>query len=283
MKAKKVPPLPPQRRDDFAVAAQSGYAALPGELLGKVLQCLLARWRAGGLGFYRATATMRLVCKGWRAGHDAVVRRLVLRLEASDEAVGRLVRRFPALVSLAFKHGEGRGVVTDESLRAVSSLSSLTSLDLEGCELVTSEGLGAVSSLPALVSLNLTYCKVTIKGLHAVSHLSQLTSLNLSKCAKVTDEGLRAVALNLTALASLNLMGVNQTGSKVTEAGLQALRSAIPELRIAAGNIGSDASQDGSDSDMGFTSDSYSSGSDSDHSEDFEGMSKYLIKKMRGE
>ena len=36
---------------------------------------------------------MRLVCAGWKAVHDAVVKRLVLRRETTDEAMGMLVLR----------------------------------------------------------------------------------------------------------------------------------------------------------------------------------------------
>jgi hypothetical protein len=45
--------------------------------------------------------------------HDALVTRLVLRWETTDEAVGILVRRFPAVASLEYKNGGGR-VLTDE-------------------------------------------------------------------------------------------------------------------------------------------------------------------------
>jgi hypothetical protein len=46
------------------------------------------------------------------------VMRLVLRRETTDEAVGMLVRRFPALASLEVK-GDALSVLTDEALRAV--------------------------------------------------------------------------------------------------------------------------------------------------------------------
>jgi hypothetical protein len=65
----------------------------------------------------------------WKAVHDALVTRLVLRRQTTDEAVGILVRRFPAVVSLEFK-GDERRVLTDEGMRAVSSLTALTSLNL---------------------------------------------------------------------------------------------------------------------------------------------------------
>jgi hypothetical protein len=66
-----------------------GWADLPEELLAKVLEA--AGWQEGGLGFSQASATVRLVCAGWKAVYDALVRRRVLRREITDEAMGMLV------------------------------------------------------------------------------------------------------------------------------------------------------------------------------------------------
>jgi hypothetical protein len=74
---------------------EGGWAELPDELLAKVLELLQAGGR-GGLGFSRASATVRLVCAGWKAVHDTLVTRLVLRQQTTDEAVGMLVLRFSA-------------------------------------------------------------------------------------------------------------------------------------------------------------------------------------------
>jgi hypothetical protein len=49
-----------------------------------------------------------------------------------------LVLRFPAVASLEYK---GWRVLTDERMRALSSLPALTSLDLAMCREVTAEGL----------------------------------------------------------------------------------------------------------------------------------------------
>jgi len=57
------------------------------------------------------------------------VTRLMLRWQTTDQAMGILVLRFPAVVSLEFK-GEERRVLTDEGLRAVSNLTALTFLNL---------------------------------------------------------------------------------------------------------------------------------------------------------
>ena len=54
-------------------------------------------------------------------------------------------------------------------LQGVSSLTSLTVLELVGCDNVTSEVLRAMSSLTALTVLSLTGCRnVTTEGLRAV-------------------------------------------------------------------------------------------------------------------
>ena len=238
---------------------EDGWAGMPEELFEKVLEALQpdgpSKPEDGGLGFSQALAAVRLVCAAWKAVHDAMVTRLVLRLQTTDEAVGKLVRRFPMVVSLEFKGGYGVPALTDQGLRAVSSLASLTCLDLRWCYNVSDEGVRAVSICTALKTLNLYVCdKVTNEGVRAVSSLPALTFLDLTD-SKDTDEGVRAVASSCTALKTLNLhacikltdVGVRALSSlpaltsldlrdcyKVTAAGVQALRSttAAPNLHI---------------------------------------------------
>jgi hypothetical protein len=131
-----------------------GWAELPDELLAKVLELLQAAGQQRGLGFSQASATVRLVCAGWKAVHDALVTRLVLKRQTTDRVMGMLVLRFPAVVSLEMKGGIEARALTDEGLRAVSSLTALTSLDLYSCYLVMDEALQAVSSLPSLTTLD---------------------------------------------------------------------------------------------------------------------------------
>jgi hypothetical protein len=172
-----------------------GWAGMAEELFEKVLEALLGRKpKDGGLGFSLALAAVRLVCAGWQKIHDAMVTRLVLRYQTTDEAVGTLVLRFPAVVSLEVK-GVGYGgtaTLTDKGLRAMGSLASLTFLNLTNCRNVTDEGVRAVSSCTALQSLNLTRCTlVTDEGVRAVSSCTALKSLDLSGCDKLTDESMR--------------------------------------------------------------------------------------------
>ncbi len=73
----------------------------------------------------------------------AMVMRVVVRRAggepATDETVFMLVGRFPAITSLEFKlvSNHAWNVMTDEGMRAVCSLTALTTLDLAWCVLVS--------------------------------------------------------------------------------------------------------------------------------------------------
>jgi hypothetical protein len=200
--------------------SQSGeavmWAELPKELLGMVLDKLQQRPLAGGV---EGSKHVRLVSREWRDCHDALVTRLTVSWRTTDEGMWLLVRRFPSVVSLEVKYNGY--YLTDEGMKAVSTLIGLTSLDLGYCDKVTDKGLLAVSSLTGLTSLNLCGCElVTDKGLLAVSSLTGLTSLDLCGCELVTDEGVKAVS-TLTGLTSLNLCCCNL----VTDEGMLAVSS----------------------------------------------------------
>jgi hypothetical protein len=188
------------------------WAELPEELLGMVLEKLQEVPLVGGI---EGSKHVRLVSREWRASHDALVTRLRLSPKTTDEGMWLLVRRFPAVESVAMKYCG----CSDEGFRAVSTCTALTSINLSYCTLVTDEGLRAVSTCTALTSINLSYCTlVTDEGLRAVSTCTVLTSLNLS-CSNVTNEGLLAVS-RLTGLTSLNL----HLCRKITDEGVEALR-----------------------------------------------------------
>ena len=102
--------------------------------------------------------------------HDAAVMRVVLRRETTEEGMGMLVQRFPAVASVEMKSVPGETLaLTDQGVRALSS------------------------SPPALTSLDLSRCKrMTDQGQRAVSSVSTLRSLNLTACWSVKDQGVRA-------------------------------------------------------------------------------------------
>jgi hypothetical protein len=62
----------------------------------------------GGWGGFKGSKHVRLVSRGWRASHDALVTRLTVSGETPDEGMRLLVRRFPAVVSVAMKGDNGR-------------------------------------------------------------------------------------------------------------------------------------------------------------------------------
>jgi hypothetical protein len=189
----------------------------------------------------KASAAVRLVCSQWQAVHDALVARLALSTETTDQGVGVLVRRFPAIVSLDLckisRSSGSSGLcrtsyevcykVTDKGMRAVSNLTALKSLDLTCCGNLTDETLRSVSNLSALTSLSLHgFSKLTDEGMRAVSNLPAITSLNLAGCPKLTDDGVRAVS-KLHALTYLNL----SWNENVTDEGIQAV-SSLPALKF---------------------------------------------------
>ena len=132
-------PMPRTRAQQQRETVEGGWAELPDELVEKVLEELQAAGQSepqGAFGLSQATATVRLVCSGWKAVHDAMVKMLDLRLETTDEAMGMLARRFPAVVSLEVKWKSGGplwGVLTDQGMLAVSNLTSLKTLNLTWC------------------------------------------------------------------------------------------------------------------------------------------------------
>ena len=107
-------------------AVVAGWAELPKELMWMVLEKLQEAPLAGDWGGFDGSKHVRLVSRGWRASHDAVVTRLKVSGETPDEGMWLLVRRFPAVESVAMKGDNGRICkLTDDGLRAVSSLAGL--------------------------------------------------------------------------------------------------------------------------------------------------------------
>ena len=130
-----------------------------------------------------------------------------LSLNHSYQLTDEALRAVSGLQSLSILELRCCTKVTDEGMRSVGSVSTLTSLDLFGCAKTTDAGVRAVSCIAALRSLDLGFCwNVTNAALRAVSSLPALASLKLHCCSLVTDEGLRAVS-ELQALTVLDLLG----------------------------------------------------------------------------
>jgi len=119
--------------------------------------------------------------------------------------------------------------VTTEALRDVSRLTALTCLDLDCNEGMTAEGLLAVASgLTALTRLCLENCPWDEGVLLAVSRLTTLRLLSIGWNERVTDATLRT----LFSLTNLTELYLNNTVDNLTDAGLEALQTALPNLSI---------------------------------------------------
>ena len=144
---------------------------------------------------------------------------------------------------------------------ALTSLTSLTSLDLEGNE-IGPDGAQALQGLTGLTSLTLGINTIGAEGAQALKGLTRLTYLGLWNC-KIGDRGVQALA-GLTSLTSLHL-GDNDISDEGTWAlrgltnltelslwknaiganGAQALKglTALTNLDMAGNEIGSDGAQ----------------------------------------
>lgn len=89
-------------------------------------------------------------------------------------------------------------------VKAVSGLTSLTTLNLSENRKITDLGLSRLAALPGLTRLNLSSCSIGNQGLAHLTALKNLEHLDISYCNRITDEGLRFLKL-LNRLAFLDI------------------------------------------------------------------------------
>ena len=106
---------------------------------------------------------------------------------------------------------------TNNSLRAISDLEHLQSLDLSGTR-ITGAGLVHLQGLTKLKSLRLERTPVTDAGLVHIKGLTSLQELLLTGCQNITGAGLA----HLRDMPSLTSLGLN--GTEITDAGLVHLK-----------------------------------------------------------
>jgi hypothetical protein len=98
-------------------------------------------------------------------------------------------------------------LVDDAAVRALAPLRSLSSLSLgdhkwevfrvfnQKVPKVTDEGMRALSPITTLTCLDISGCaRMTNEGVRSMTPLTALTSLNLACCARVTSVGVRLLA-----------------------------------------------------------------------------------------
>jgi hypothetical protein len=160
----------------------------------------------------------------------------------------RFVTVLPALTKLSLGEVDG---LTDASMDYVGQVSGLLELDLSDAA-ITDAGLRRIGDLKELRLLNLAFARqIGDAGMEHVGKLTNLETLMLSG-TKVTDAGLKSLA-KLTKLKELRLGGQMEIGdaglvaleenkaltklivgkkSKVTDAGIAALKAKLPALVI---------------------------------------------------
>ena len=116
--------------------------------------------------------------------------------------------------------------MTDALLKALSSTSSLRSLNLDGCNSLTDEGITPIFDLKELRKLTLGgwHSQLSDTGLKGLANLTELREFQLCWARRITDAGVAGLK-NCDRLQSVNLLGT-PTG----DAALTALKTK-PELR----------------------------------------------------
>ncbi len=120
--------------------------------------------------------------------------------------------------------------ITGQGLANLKGFRELTHLDLKECPLLD-VGLEPLGSLPALYDLNLEGTRITDAGVAHLAKAPKLEKLD-AKSTAITDAGLEHLA-GVKTLASLYL---RKRTSKVTEAGMKKLKTALPKLDILVSN-----------------------------------------------
>ena len=115
-------------------------------------------------------------------------------------------------------------LITDEGLKHLSGLTELEDLDLYGVK-VTDSGIEHLSKLKKLRRLNLLGAQISDASAGILSGFEELRELNLYR-SRITNAGLA----KLHRLRNLELLDLRYTG--VTGAGVDALRAALPNVRV---------------------------------------------------
>ena len=155
-----------------------------------------------GCGHYPAQISSRYDIV-WTSSHEYMI--IINDLSLKDWPS---LRKFGGLQHLNVNHK-----VTDEHLRTLAGLNfpELRVLGLDDCHDVTDEGIRALTNLPSITTLGLSRTRITDDALRIVSAgMPRLKSLGVTSCKSLTLLGF----LNLTnapALAEINLSPDNLT------------------------------------------------------------------------
>ena len=109
--------------------------------------------------------------------------------------------------------------ITDLGMSYISTIISLTELDISWARAVTNTGVESLSSLVNLRKLDVAHCgKLTNSGTSHISSISALRTLDMSFCCKVTDPAMQHIS-SLQTLKELNISNCR----KISDLGLSYL------------------------------------------------------------
>ncbi len=139
----------------------------------------------------------------------------------SDAQVLKLSGALVKLKALDFSYC---AAITNKSCEAIAKLPCLQTLKLHRCRDLTDTSLKALSSVATLTELDVTFIQVTDEGMKHVAKLTNLKVLDVSCCRSLTDDGIVALA----PLANLETFRAAQT--MLGDAGLSSLTQSCPNL-----------------------------------------------------
>lgn len=151
--------------------------------------------------------------------------------ELPDDDVGSL-ERLKQLEILDFSRGWGVGParITDDGLATLATLDlpKLETLTLGWCQNITDDGLRHVAKLKTITWLGLPACSnITDAGLPSLAESKNLKSLDLRGNPNITDEGIQQLAAKKD-WKEISLGGCQH----VTAKGVTRLQTALPNTRV---------------------------------------------------
>jgi hypothetical protein len=146
---------------------------------------------------------LMLVSKKWKATcHCPTIIRIIHVRCKSKDYTDNFCQALPKQLGLCHLDLAGSSAITDVGMRALSTLTSLQTLNLRRTK-ITDIGMQGIANLTALRLLDISQNNISDEGLHALKGLTLLNSLNLRHTA-VTNSGLSDIS-NLTSLRELDV------------------------------------------------------------------------------
>jgi len=147
-------------------------------------------------------------------------------LDKGGPAGWKAIASLPRLRDLRVKNA---GELTDECARHLAACPKLEQLTLNSCKQLTDAGLTGLSAAKTLTKVEIDFCpKVGDGTARELAKLPNLQVVSLAGCEAVTDAGAKALAgAKKLKEASLG------DGTKVTAAGGEALKKALPACQVS--------------------------------------------------